>query len=161
MPVDTIQFAEPPEWRDGEIAILTPRPGRPIIAIATADCISGVETHWIGSRTVPCTRYSGQCPGCKAEPALPIRWKGFLPVYLKHSRTQALLQIAPSALRSLLQDAGGDLPPLRGKWIDARRKGSHANSSVSMKVSHEPLPSWLVLPEPCDVAMVLQRVFYS
>lgn len=158
---DLISFEPPGDVLVPGVAILTPRPGRPIVGIALADKLATVLTHWHNNRTMPCTRQRGACV-CSEEPlAYPVRPKFFLAIYLPYTRQVALLQLSPSGARSVQQALPGDRIGLRGSWIEARRVGAHANSTQAVRISDDPLPEGLVLPEACDVAAALRRVYFG
>lgn len=158
---DLISFDPPAEVYGPGMMVLCPRPGRPIVGIALADRVASVVTHWIGGRTVPCTAQRGRCV-CSDEPlCYPVRPKFYLPILLMPKREQVLLQLAPSGARSILAQQNGDRIGLRGTWVEARRVGTNANSTQAVRLSDDPLPAGLVLPEPADVALVLRRIFYG
>ena len=66
--------APPKKPLGGDVGMLCPKPGDPI-KVAVLGPMTGIQTHWVNHRTIPCTG----AQECRVHHE-PMTWKGFLPV---------------------------------------------------------------------------------
>jgi hypothetical protein len=105
-----------------------------------SDRYRGYQTHWMGSRTLPCLGSDTACPGCKM--GLAKRWKGFAAVQVLPNRKKYILELPFAAVNCCkpLQAQNGSL---RGLHFAAQRMGPSANAPVKIlltgRVETEPI----------------------
>ena len=90
----------------------------------------GYWTHWDGRRTTPCTKKSGECPGCNSKH--PDRWKGYLHVWHAEGNVEAFLELTPAAAESVTTGCQ-DPADLRGERIQVQRSRGGPKGRLSVR----------------------------
>lgn len=110
--------------------ILIPRPGLPVDGVVLSDVVEGVEVHWHGGRTVPCTQGEGNdCPLCKD--GLATRWKGYVCLWDPDLDRKSLAEITDEPW-FLFVKKHPDPPALRGYHLRLERLGGNARGRVKL-----------------------------
>ena len=107
------------------------KPGAKYHVVILSEAIWGLEAHWSGSRTIPCTGTPEECPGCVARN--PKRWRGGVHVYDLARKESYFVELTPGAARKLMAVAS-DSMPVRGLQIDIYRSGSAVNGRLMLDV---------------------------
>jgi len=155
--VPPVAWTEPPLTpKLPVIPILSPSPGQPEHAIILADRITGVVTHYLHSRTRPCTGDDATCEGCQL--GKPKRWKGYLPGQTVVKAELVLIEITYEGYRGC-REIQGVAAALRGKAITLTRAGKAKNSRVTVTIGNARDVG--ELREPFDVQEALCRIWFG
>jgi hypothetical protein len=160
-PLGTILFGAPIPSDDGPwVPILSPRPGSSVTALIVCPALVSVLTHWIDSRTQPCTGPEARCEGCRRM--LRQTWKGYLGGWDCYRGRYALIELTRMAADHSRVQLDGD-NDLTGWWVRLARSGYKPNSAVEASFSLMPFSSNArrpdPLPAPFDVRLALLRVW--
>jgi hypothetical protein len=150
MPPEPPRF---PKVEDRWIAILNPKPGRPITGTIITERPLWVLTHWVNptgipkdGRTRPHLGTDDTCPLCLSLDQKP-RWVGYIGVWLVNPARYVMFQLSLHSAQTcppLEPDATLDL---RGRSIVIKRVGAAANSPVMAQLGTDPTALELLPPE--------------
>lgn len=113
------------------LPMLRARPNQPLDCICATQSYVGLNTHYLGGRTIDCSG-EPECLGCCAN-MLP-RWQGYIIVQSVKDKRHAVLQFTPFVAGVLSQTnwAGSGL---LGTVIRLTRLGPRVNSPLECKVT--------------------------
>jgi len=122
---------DPPTDQSMPLPILRARPGRPLNCTCAVRSYRGVNTHYVGGRTINCGD-DASCPGCLSN-MLP-RWQGYVIIESSTAKRWAILQFTPM-VAGVLQRAIGGPNGLLGTKILITRLGERTNSPLHCKIT--------------------------
>lgn len=134
----SIQWADLPR-DDGVkfVELMRISPLTPLRAFIVSNEFVGVETHFIGGRTLPCI---GRKNGCTcADGTVSTRWKGYLGVEMPATGRLALVELTKKGLEScpeILAKNGA----LRGFRITIARTHKNKNSPQRIELESMRMP---------------------
>lgn len=138
------------------VPIVTIRPNEEPHVIVLSHELFGLNCHWTGKRTEPCTKGNSKCFHCEQE--RPKRWKGWICVASQATRKLSFIELTVGGANGLLEQLG-ELP-LRGAVIRLKRERPSIKAPlVVVYLSHWPRPD--ELPKPADPVETLSRLWGS
>jgi len=121
----------PPTDHTLPLPIVRAKPNEPLEAIVCNREFVGVETHYIGGRTILHSNEEG-CIGCRDN--MTPRWQGYVIVQSTRAKRFAVLQFTPIVGHTLSRAAGG-ANGLLGVMIRIRRLGNRINSPLECEIT--------------------------
>lgn len=154
--VDGIAWEESPVESPGQwVQILTPKSGQKLSVIVLSEKLTGVNTHFVDGRTIPCRRLP-ECDLCRHR--YPKRWKGYVVGILDNGQIVACelstyaCRRCPELLDKKVNLRGGILKvtravgkpnnPLRAEFVEWGEDMRHKREK---------------LPTVCDIRKLLWR----
>ncbi len=129
--------------------------GQVVVCTVLSHMLTGVWTHWTGTRTTPCYFHEPTCPGCATQS--PRRWKGYLHCWNPSTNSNGIIELTPAAATELLNA----LPPkssLRGLQIRLERTKGANNGRLSCSViGRHPDPD--SIPKECAAWPTLSHIW--
>jgi hypothetical protein len=137
------------------VRVESPRKGQIWRLVCLSRAVTGVETHWNGLRTVPCTLPKSHCLGCRA--GQPVRWRGFLTCYEPVSKQCFFSPLTAKAYHDLEARLAG-ITDLRGiLFTVSRSKGGNNGRLLYELVGAHPKPE--LLPGDVDPLPTLRKMW--
>jgi|SRR6516162_1833305 hypothetical protein len=110
------------------VRILTAKPLR---GVCLSRAVFGFDSHWDGSRSLPCTSNRGTCEGHKA--GWPKRWKGILHIWIPQQQKSCFVEITPRADVQMVDQTVG-LGTYRGLILEFTRTKGGKNGRLNVSV---------------------------
>lgn len=118
--------------------------------------LTGVWTHYVEPRTVPCTRATGQCICIQDQ--LGARWRGYLSVRAGQDGMLYLVELTPDAIRHCRVDFDNPDLDLRGCRLALYRAAKTKRAPVRVEIERVAAVPDQLPPEP-DVKAALIRIW--
>jgi hypothetical protein len=147
-----MQWGAPPPHKlyKGSIHLLCIRYGQSV-DVAILGPMMGLETHWVGSRTMPC--FGVDCKHCD----YPKTWKGFSPVLAANLSWNGPAKGRFEWVLVVTEEIGEEFARFqRGEVVTVARPGRKKNGPLrcSLKAGQKPLVD---LPDTFDVRPYVVR----
>lgn len=129
------------------------KPAGKIEGAITCHTVLGVNLHFVGNRTLPCTKPN--CPGCDQERRKI--WEGYLSIWTRSPSRHIITALTPGAAL-MLSDEAQDRDALRGWYIRITRSGTRPNGRVLVHLEPATIAAGVLPPAP-DIPAHLLKIW--
>jgi len=156
-PIDPINWNNTPPVDPAKMIPIVSAPSYgKVHGICLSEDITGVITHFLDRRTIPCVRRENSCGGCAAS--CPKRWKGYFASWCPRVSRMSLVEITYDCYRSMAVDLSPGKVHFRGLAFTLYRVGKKSNAPVRIDWGTVPVPLEEV-PKAFDVKTALRRIW--